>query len=312
MTRIGVDVGGTKVLGVGLDDDGTVVAEHRVPTPVGGEAVVRAVVEVATLVADETGGAVGLGCGVPGLVDDDGVLRFAPNLAGVAGLDVRARVEQAMGLAVRVENDASAAVWGETRQGAARGRHTVVLATLGTGIGGGMVLGGQLYRGAHGFAGEIGHIVVDPHGPPCPCGQRGCWERFASGTGLGRIARDQAHGGRAARILELAGGDPDAVRGEHVTQAAQEGDGDGERIMAEYGWWVALGLAGLANIFDPEVLVLGGGLVEAGDLLLGPVRDAFSQLVEAAEHRPPVPILAAELGERAGAIGAALLAPGPA
>lgn len=311
MTRIGVDVGGTKVLGVGLDDGGSIVSEHRVPTPSGGTAVISAIVEVATLVADDTGGATGIGCGVPGLVDSNGVLAFAPNLPGVVDLDVRAGVEVGTGLPVRVENDASAAAWGEVQQGAARDLSTVLLVTLGTGIGGGIVLGGQLYLGANGFAGEIGHVIVDPHGPPCPCGQRGCWERLASGSGLGRIARDQVHGGRAQRILQLAGSDPDDVRGEHVTKAAEEGDADGLRIMAEFGWWVALGLAGLANTFDPEAFVLGGGLVEAGDLLLEPVRDAFAELIEAADHRPRIPILPAQLGERAGAIGAGLLAPGP-
>lgn len=311
MTRIGVDVGGTKVLGVGLDDSGAVVAEHRVPTPGGADAVVAAIAEVAEVISGDLGGATGLGCGVPGMVDRDGVLRFAPNLPGVVDLDIKAGVEAATGLSVQVENDATAAAWGETQAGAARGRSTVVLVTLGTGIGGGIVLDGRLYRGANGFAGEIGHIVVDPHGPPCPCGQRGCWERFASGSGLGRIARDEAQGGRARRILDLAGGDPDNVRGEHVTQAAREDDDDGLRIMAQFGWWVALGLAGLANTFDPELFVLGGGLVEAAGLLLDPTRRAFGSLVEGASHRPDIPILAAALGERAGAIGAGLLAPAP-
>ena len=122
------------------------------------------------------------------------------------------------------DNDANCAAWGEWVAGAARGVDDVMLVTLGTGIGGGIILGGRLYRGANGFAGEIGHMVVDPHGPPCPCGQRGCWERFASGSGLGWLAREAAHAGQAARVVELAGGDPESVRGEHVTQAAAEGD----------------------------------------------------------------------------------------
>ncbi|MGI8794631.1 MAG: ROK family protein [Acidimicrobiales bacterium] len=310
MTRIGVDVGGTKVLGVGLDDDGSIVSEHRIPTPSGGRAVIDAIVEVANLVSSEVGAVSGVGCGVPGLVDADGVLRFAPNLPGVIDLAVRRGVADATGFPVRVENDATAAAWGEAQCGAGRGRSTVLLVTLGTGIGGGIVLDGRLYRGAHGFAGEIGHMVVDPHGPPCPCGKRGCWERFASGSGLGRIARDEVNGGRAPRIEALAGGDRENVRGEHVTEAAREGDGDAKRILADFGWWVALGLAGLANAFDPEAFVMGGGLIEAGDLLLDPVRASFVELVEGNDHRPEVPILAAALGERAGAIGAGLLAPG--
>jgi glucokinase len=213
-----------------------------------------------------------------------------------------------VGVPVVVENEASCGGWGERSAGSGQGRQHVLLVTLGTGIGGGIVLGGRLYRGHHGFAGEIGHMVVDPDGPPCPCGQRGCWERYASGSGLGRIAREAAIAGRAARVVELAGGDPELVKGEHVTAAAAEGDESARRVMADFGWWVALGLANLANAFDPELFVLGGGLVEAGDVLLDPVRSAFADLLEGADHRPPVGIVAATLGERAGAIGAALLA----
>ena len=252
----------------------------------------------------------GVGIGAPGLVDDDGVLRYAPNLPGVAELPLAAPLRDRLGVPVVVENDASCAGWGEREAGAGRGLDHVLLVTLGTGIGGGIVLDGTLFRGRHGFAGEIGHMVVDPHGPPCPCGQRGCWERFASGSGLGRLAREAAVGGRAARIVDLAGGDPELVKGEHVTAAAGEGDEEARAVMAEYGWWVALGLANLANAFDPERFVLGGGLVEAGDVLMLPVRSAFAELIEGVDHRPPVDIVAAELGEHAGAIGAALLARG--
>ncbi|HVL28517.1 MAG TPA: ROK family protein, partial [Acidimicrobiales bacterium] len=153
----------------------------------------------------------------------------------------------------------------------------------------------------------IGHMVVDPEGPPCPCGQRGCWERFASGSGLGQVGRRAAAAGAADRVLALAGGDPAQVRGEHVTVAAAEGDEGACTVLADFGWWVALGLANLANIFDPEAFVLGGGLVEAGDLLLQPVRAAFADLLTGASHRPQVDIVPASLGERAGAIGAACL-----
>jgi glucokinase len=178
---------------------------------------------------------------------------------------------------------------------------------LGTGIGGGIVLGGVLQRGAHGFAGEIGHVIVDPDGLPCPCGRKGCWEQYASGTALGRLARDAVAAGRARRGVQLATTEA-AVRGEHVTRAAAEGDDEARAIVAEFAWWLALGLANLAAVFDPHRFVLAGGLVAAGEVLLGPTRGAFAQLVELAEHRPPIDIVAAALGERAGAIGAAFLA----
>jgi glucokinase len=307
VASVGVDVGGTKCLGVVLDDAGTVVEEHRVPTPVdaSGDALIDAVAEVAQQL--QRGSAMPVGVGVPGLVDHEGVLRFAPNIRSVLELPVRKALTDRLGVDVNVDNDATCAAWAERAMGAGRGRDHVILVTLGTGVGGGIVIDGRLVRGAHGFAGEIGHMVVDAGGLPCPCGKRGCWERYASGSGLGRLAREAAHARQIPAVVELAGGDPEAVRGEHVTQAAGAGDAAAQAVMDRFAWWVALGLANLANAFDTECFVLGGGLVEAGAILLDPVRAAYLDLVEAAEHRPPVDIVPATLGERAGAIGAALL-----
>lgn len=281
------------------------MAEHRVATPVGAAAVLESLAETAAAL----GPASAIGVGVPGLVDMAGVLRFAPNLAGVADLDVRGGLSARFpGVPVRVDNDATAAGWAEVCAGAARGATDAVLVTLGTGIGGGVIAGGRVVRGAHGFAGEIGHMIVDPDGPPCPCGQRGCWERVASGSALGELAREEALARPGCRMAALAGGDPGAVRGEHATTAAAEGDGAALAVMDAFARSVALGLVNLANVFDPAVIVLGGGLVEAGQTLLAPVRRAFTQMVLGGAHRPPVAIVAAALGERAGAIGAALLA----
>ena len=311
----GLDLGGTKVLGMVPDpaDPRRALAMVRVDTPRGAGPIVAALHDVvARLQADLDGQGLGplaaVGAGVAGLVDRGGVLRFAPNLPGVVDLDVHAALVEATGLAVVVDNDANTATVGEHRAGAGQGADDMVLVTLGTGIGGGMIVAGELRRGAAGFAGEPGHMVVDPTGPPCPCGRRGCWERFASGSGLGRIARDAAHAGRAEGIVALAGGDPDDVRGEHVTRAAAAGDVEAVALMGEFGWWVALGVSNLENLLDPEVVVIGGGLADAGELLLEPVRTAYAGLVLAYEHRPPVRIVAAELGADAGAIGAALLA----
>jgi len=212
------------------------------------------------------------------------------------------------GLAVVIDNDATCAAVGEWVYGAAAGATDAVVVTLGTGIGGGLVVNNRVARGALGFAGEIGHMVVDPSGPSCPCGKRGCWERFASGSGLGRLAREAAHAGRLDEVLRLAGGDPEAVRGEDVTAAAAAGDAAARAVLEELGWWLALGLANLANILDPSVFVLGGGMVDAVDLVIEPVRTAFDNLVEGRAGRPEVMIRLASLGERAGAVGAALLA----
>ena len=305
MALVGVDLGGTKCLGVALDD-GQVVAETRVATVKGAQPLIA---EILDLVEELEGYGVieAVGVGAPGLVDRDGVLRFAPNLTldGEA-LDVRSPLETRLGVPVTVDNDATCAAWGERQLGAAQGLDDVILVTLGTGIGGGIVTDGSVERGTNGFAGEIGHMVVDPDGPECPCGQRGCWERFASGSGLRRMAREAVEAGRAARVLALAGGDPGAVRGEHVTRAVTEGDVEAAELLNHFAWWVALGLANLANIFDPQAFVLGGGLIRAGESLLSPTRATLREMLPKA--RPAVVVLPATLGERAGAVGAACLA----
>lgn len=304
---IGVDLGGTKCLGVRLAHDGRVEAEHRVPTPQGGtpDTVLDAVDEVVRAL----GGAGCIGVGVPGLVDRDGVLRFAPNLPGVSEVRVREDVETRWpGTAVRVDNDATCAAWAEKRVGAARELDYVVMVTLGTGIGGGVVSGGRLERGAHGFAGEWGHMVVTADGTDCACGQQGCWELLASGRALGRFGREAAAAGRASRVLELAGGDPDQVQGEHVGAACGEGDPEAREIMGRLAWWLGVGLANLAMAFDPQAFVIGGGLSEVGEPLLAPTRRALGELLSGTPHRTPPEVLPAALGEHAGAIGAALLA----
>jgi glucokinase len=312
---VGVDVGGTKVLGRVLDpaDDRAALVERRVDTPRGGEAMVDAIADVVAALADDpvvraAGDVQSIGVGVPGLMDEDGVLRFAPNLPGVVEYPVQERLSQRLGQAVAVDNDANCATWCEFRLGAARGATDAVLVTLGTGIGAGIVTDGRPNRGAHGFAGEPGHKVIDPNGPPCPCGRRGCWERFASGSGLGRLGRDAAAAGRAPRVMELAGGDAEAVRGEHVTSAALDGDAEAIAIMREFARWFAVGVANLVDILDPDVVVVGGGLADVDDLFLAPARVAFAELVLAHDHRPAVPIVPARFGPEAGSIGAALLA----
>ncbi|CAN5696379.1 ROK family glucokinase [soil metagenome] len=311
----GIDLGGTKLLGVVLDPrrEGPPLLEERVPTPRGETAVIAALVTLVgrleqRLAAEGRGPLNAVGLGAPGLVDRTGTFRYGPNLPGVIDCDLGSALTDGTGLATVVDNDASAAAWAEHERGAGRGCDHLLLVTLGTGIGAGIVVDGQPLRGANGFAGEPGHMVVEPDGPLCPCGRRGCWERFASGSGLGRLAREAAHAGRAGRVLEIAGGDAEDVKGEHVTTAAAEGDVEAGEVLRRFGWWVALGVANPVNILDAETVVIGGGLAEAGDLVLEPTRVAYRELVLAAEHRPEVPIVGAHLGEHAGAIGAALLA----
>ena len=248
-----------------------------------------------------------LGIGVPGMVTRSGVLRAAPNLDGVADFDVATGLRAQLDCPVRVDNDATCAALAEWRLGAGRGSDDVILVTLGTGIGGGVVAGGALQRGHNGFTGEFGHMVVDPYGPPCVCGRRGCWERYASGSGLARLAREAAVGRRVSRVLDLADGDPEAVRGEHVQLAAREGDRDALAVIDEFGRWVALGLVNLTNALDPEVFVLGGGLAAGADLYLGPIQKWFGELIYAPNLRTHPRVAFAHWNERAGAVGAALL-----
>jgi glucokinase len=303
---VGIDVGGTKCLGVALNAEGEIVAEARRPTPRGAGSLPILVDTLAEL-AHELGPYDELGVGVPGLVTRSGVLRAAPNLDGVADFDVAGLLGARVGRAVHVDNDATCAAVSEWMFGAARGVDNMVLVTLGTGIGGGLVMSGRLQRGHNGFAGEYGHMVVDPDGPPCPCGRRGCWERYASGSGLARLAREAAVGRRVSRVLELAGGDPEAVRGEMVQQAAREGDGDSRRVIDEFGRWVAVGLVSLTNALDPEMFVLGGGLAAGADLYLEPIKRWYGELLYQPDLRPMPRIEFARWNEHAGAVGAALL-----
>lgn len=307
MTAIGVDVGGTKLLAVRVDARGGVLEEHVSPSPTDGAALVRQVITAAT----ELGDPESIGVGVPGVVDRRGTLVFAPNLQGSLGVRLQGELESRLpGVRVWVGNDANAACWGEHSVGAGAGSESMIMITLGTGIGGGVVVDGHLYAGGAGFAGEFGHMTVMPNGLLCPCGKKGCWERYASGAGLGILGREKATAGGAPGITGLAGGDPEAVKGEHVTAAAAAGDPDAIDIMGRFGWWVGLGIANLVAAWDPEVVVVGGGLVEAGEVLLGPARSAVNELVAGAGARPEVEVLAAQLGARAGAIGAALLGQG--
>jgi glucokinase len=318
----GVDIGGTKVLGVALGTSERVVAEARVATPTRqadadggadavavGQAVAAVVHELDAAVGSDDGAPPAIGVGAPGMLDRAGRLVFAPNLPQAHGVDWHSLIgTELAGRRILIENDANFAALAEHRLGAAQGYAHVLMVTLGTGIGGGLIVDGRLQVGGHGFAGEIGHLVVDPAGPPCPCGRRGCWERYASGGGLGVLAREAALAGRLPGVVRLAGGDAESVRGEDVSAAALAGDADARRVVEEVGWWVGFGLANLVCVLDPECVVLGGGLISAGDLLLDAARASFAELVEGGRARPETVIVTAAFGDRAGAVGAALAA----
>jgi len=302
---VGLDIGGTKVLGVVVDDAGNVVAERVHKSEHGFTALVACCVGLLEHLAHP---GTPVGVGAAGLVDLQGNLRFAPNIPGVIEAPLQAELEAKTDRPVIVDNDANVAALGEVTYGAAQGARDALMVTLGTGIGGGIVMNGSVLRGANGFAAEIGHITVERGGPMCACGERGHWEAIASGHALGRMARELIASGRGKAIFDLAFGDVNAVTGHEVGAAASAGDDDALALLEVYADNVSLGLAALANVLDPQRIVIAGGIITLGPLLFDPLHVAFARHIEAAEHRPPIPILPAALGVRAGGIGAAVLA----
>jgi glucokinase len=307
---IGVDIGGTKVAAGVVDEDGQVLAMVRRPTP--GEDVAGTEDAIAGVVAEltERYDVVAVGVGAAGwIANDRATVLFSPHLAW-RHEPLRDALVERIGMPITVENDANAAAWAEYRFGAARGERVVCCVTLGTGIGGGMVVSGVLYRGAHGVAGEWGHMAVVPDGRRCACGNRGCWEMYASGTALARDARELAEVSPVAahRLLELVDGDPSALTGTDVTIAAREGDPAAVEIFTAMGRWLGRGIADLAAILDPSVVVIGGGVSEAGELLLIPARDTFAATLTGRGFRPAAAVRLAALGPDAGLVGAADLA----
>jgi glucokinase len=299
--RAGIDVGGTKCLGV-VWHDGKIELEVRHDTPKGADDIIETLVSMIR----ELGEVDSVGIGVPGLVTRQGVLRAAPNLVDIADFAVGPILQDVLQREIAIENDATCAAVAEWSAGAAQGVDDVVVVTLGTGIGGGLVSGGRLVRGANGFAGEIGHMVVDPSGPKCVCGQRGCWERYASGNGLAYLGALAAERGQARMVQALAGSNT-SIRGEHIREAVLLGDEEAVAIVDEFARWVAIGLSNLTNLLDPSMIVIGGGLAGSGDLFLQPIQRWFGDLLYSPELRPHPKLVLAKFAEHAGAIGAALL-----
>jgi glucokinase len=312
---IGVDVGGTKIAAGVVDVDGRIVARIQRVTPAAHADQVRDAVTDAVRELRTEHEVTAIGISAAGFVDAArATVMFAPNLAW-RDEPLRDELEQRTGLPVVVENDANAAAWAEARFGAGRGVRQVLAMTVGTGLGGGVVQDGRVLRGEFGAAAEVGHVVMVPGGRPCPCGLEGCLERYASGTALVRRARELATGSPvlAHELLDRAGGRADAIEGPMVTAAAQAGDVAALQVFDEVGAWLGLGVAQLAAVLDPGVVVIGGGVAAAGDILLGPLVAAYTRNVTGRGHRPTARVVAAELGPDAGLVGAADLAtPGPA
>jgi glucokinase len=307
---LGVDLGGTKIL-VGLvDERGRVVVRQRVPTPVGGpQAVVAVIVDsvraLCRRAGQEMGALRGLGVGAPGPMDPvSGVVFEPPNLPGWRDVPLGSLLSAEVGLPVFVENDANAAALAERWAGAGVGVDDLVYVTVSTGIGGGLILGGRLYHGAAGTAGEVGHMVIEPGGPRCNCGRLGCLEALASGPSIAREARAAVAAGRPTVLAAIA---PQALDAAAVARAALDGDPVAREIYARAATALGIGITNLVNLLSPAMVILGGGVTRAGELIFAPVRRIVRQ--EAFE-RPgsAVQIVPAALGEDVGAIGAAAVA----
>lgn len=304
---LGVDIGGTKLAAGLVAADGTVLARARRDTPAhDAAAILDVVARVVAELSPEAG--VPVGVGAAGLIGADGSVRYAPNLDW-ADYPLQDALVQRLGVDVIVDNDANTAAWAEYAVGAGRAARTsMAMLTVGTGVGGGLVVNGGLVRGAGGLAGELGHLIVAEGGPLCPCGNRGCLEALASGTAIGRMAREAVASGAVAEGSPLhAATDLD---GRVVTRAAEDGDADALAVLARAGGWLGIGIASIVNALDPEIVVVGGGAMRAGDLLLDPARTAAAARLVGREHRTLPPIVPAELGDDAGLVGAALLAAG--
>ncbi len=313
---VGLDVGGTKALAVLVTRQGEILDELRSSTPHdshggAGAATAKVLAEQVATFAQRHGldaATLPIGIGMPGMVRRDGRLAFAPNLQTVSGASFPELLNESIGAQlVYMENDGNCAALGEYAWGAGRGIDNFVMVTLGTGIGGGIIANGELVRGQSGFGGEIGHMAVQARGALCGCGGYGCWERYASGTGLARLTLEWANEGRLPELTALRGGAQN-VRGEDVTRAAGEGLEEAVTLMNDVAWWLARGLANLIAILDTGHFVIGGGLSVAADLLLPNAREYLADLTFGYDKRPPVVVAPSDLTVHAGALGAAKVA----
>lgn len=306
---IGLDVGGTKIAGAVVTGCGHITDRLAVPTPTTpNQAVVAALLDLIVRLRQRNPGVAAVGVGAAGIVEwPQGYIRWAPNNS-YHDLPLKDLLADATGLPTVVDNDANAATWAEARLGLGATCDNLGFLTVGTGVGGGLLLGGQLYRGRSGLATELGHMIVSPGGELCGCGNRGCLEALASGTALERLGRSAVAADPASQLGRLCGGDPSGITGHLILEAAQLGDAQACSFFEQVGYWLGVGIASLTSIFELELVVIGGGLVETGDLLLDPARASLDTFAFSPEYRPIPPIQPGTFGSDAGVVGAAHLA----
>ena len=311
---IGIDLGGTKITTALVDSSGRMVAHDYQETQAteGPAAVIGRMLDAARRMVAQAEAActqvVAVGIGAPGPLDvKTGVVMTPPNLPGWDHIPLQQLIEDGLGIPAFLENDANAAALGEHRFGAGRGTEHMIYVTVSTGIGGGLILDGRLYHGLSSMAGEIGHITLMPHGPLCGCGNRGCLEALASGRAIAKRAQECVARGMPTLMADLAGNDPDCITAELVAQAAEQGDSEAQHILTDAMNYLGIGIANLVNLFNPQLIVIGGGLTNIGEALFEPVRRAIRR------HAFPGPaaavqVVPAELGDNVGVLGAAAVA----
>jgi len=308
VNAIGIDIGGTKVLGGVVTGTGEILATARRDTPrEGGRALTEAIANVATELAQQYP-VDSIGVSAAGFISSDRQTMLAtPNISNWNGVNLVAELTEILHKKIVLENDANAAAWGEFKFGAGRGRNDLMMLTLGTGVGGGLILDGSVFRGAFGIGAELGHIRLVPDGQLCGCGIRGCLEQYASGSALMRHAREAIDASPllARNLLDRGDGTIEGLRGNHITEAAREGDPVAIAAFNTMATYLGAGIASLCAVIDPSCVVLGGGVIDAGELFLGPTREAALRLIPFSGKHPYPEIVAAVLGNHAGLVGVA-------
>jgi glucokinase len=308
VNAIGIDIGGTKVLGGVVTGTGEILATARRDTPrEGGRALTEAIANVANELAQQYP-VDSIGVSAAGFISSDRQTMLAtPNISNWNGVNLVAELTEILHKKIVLENDANAAAWGEFKFGAGRGRNDLMMLTLGTGVGGGLILGGSVFRGAFGIGAELGHIRLVPDGQLCGCGIRGCLEQYASGSALLRHAREAIDASPllARNLLDRGDGTIEGLRGNHITEAARDGDPVAIAAFNTMATYLGAGIASLCAVIDPSCVVLGGGVIDAGELFLGPTRDAALRLIPFSGKHPYPEIVAAVLGNHAGLVGVA-------
>ncbi|HZD58940.1 MAG TPA: ROK family glucokinase [Anaerolineae bacterium] len=307
---IGIDIGGTKIAAMAVDVEGRILSSLKIGTPGGTpDDIVTAVSDLIERLTEsvlDAGEVVGIGLAVAGTINwKEGIVVQSPNLP-FSNIRLRSIIESKFGLSTFMDNDGNLATLGEKYYGAAWGAQNIIGLTLGTGIGAGIIIDGCLYRGATGSAAEIGHMVIQATGPQCTCGSYGCFEEMASGRALLRLAKEKALQDRESLILKLAGGSVEEITGPMVTEAAQRGDKTALDVFSEIGFWLGIGINNVINIFNPELVVIGGGMADAGELVLSPVRKVVGERT-LHPNKEVAKVVLADLGNQAGAMGAAAL-----